>query len=458
MSKNFELLEKFKKSSKSLRMPQDYCPDKELLCYMLYESPDLSTAIVSTDQISLMSPYQMETEEKLQLEHGEMTTLLSIDIATLKKGLESMEWNNVSLYDDVLTIIKKHCYLPDECSYHLLASFVIHTYMYTVFKHTPYIYLWGSQGSGKSTTSQLIADLSFNGVHLSNPTPATVRRTVDGLRGMISMDDAENLARGDQETQEFRSQLNAGYKTNAKTSLVEGDRNKKPKTLFIGGPKSFNSIQGLEDVLSDRSIYIRMAKATHDYPFRIFIESGDETCTVFRSRLLLWALYNHRAVRNHYLNFRKQHSGRRGDLFSPLAAIAKFFDDIVPMVGVCREEEIRKCFLISDELKKNKKPLIDFAAEALKDIWLHEGKPSNFSVTSESLANELVSFDELSSQYGKNAPHRLKSEVPQHLDAAGLIVGRKRVRDIFGFNKVTKYEINTHRLQKMLEEMGYEFK
>ena len=84
------------------------------------------------------------------------------------------------LYDDLLVYLQESADLPNLESYHLLTTWVIHTYLMEYFHHSPILMLHGAPARGKSRLGRALINASFRGVHLvSLAAPHLIRLATD---------------------------------------------------------------------------------------------------------------------------------------------------------------------------------------------------------------------------------------------------------------------------------------
>ena len=99
-----------------------------------------------------------------------------------------------ALHDDILTYIKRHFYFPTPETYDLIAVWIMGTYIFRAFRYFPYLHLNAEKGSGKTLLMELMSPIAFNGVHMSQPSAATVLKLIaqDSAFSTISRGSAAN--------------------------------------------------------------------------------------------------------------------------------------------------------------------------------------------------------------------------------------------------------------------------
>ena len=145
---------------------------------------------------------------------------------------------------------------PEAAS--LVALWIAGTYFHPLFGTFPRLNLTGPKRTGKSKLLQLIAAISFNGLHLVIPTAATIFRLVEPLRPTLCLDEMEKLDRDDKST--IEALINAGYKVGTTVPRVEGDRTREVVLYDAYAPIALAGISGLNAVLADRAITVEMQR------------------------------------------------------------------------------------------------------------------------------------------------------------------------------------------------------
>ena len=235
----------------------------------------------------------------------------------------------VEAYLSVEYLLNKYVDFREEGTSDVLALWIIGSYLYPLFEAYPYLALTGPKGSGKTKTLDLIARLAFNGRVSSNMSPASLFRVVQATRGMLGIDEAEQLSNPRHPaTADLRLLLNAGYKRGSPAIRCEGDDHRVVE-FEVYGPKVIASIRGLEDVLESRCILIHMLRTTGARGNLILSEEGEDWAWA-RHRLYCFALQHFAAVRQHYLasTGTESLSNRPAELWRPLLAIAACLEDL----------------------------------------------------------------------------------------------------------------------------------
>ena len=207
----------------------------------------------------------------------------------------------------------------------ILTLWTIGTYFYTMFPAYPYLALTGPKASGKSTVLRVIQPLAFNMINTSDPSGPSMFRLIHHNSCTVGIDEAERYHNPkDPAMQQIRQLLNSGYKQGMPAVRVIGNE-LKTQTFDVYSPKILASIMGLEDILASRCIVIPMRRSTKMMPSF----PPDFDGAPLRHQLYILALTYFKTVYFNYFErpeLYKLHN-RSGELWSPLIALAAFFEE-----------------------------------------------------------------------------------------------------------------------------------
>jgi hypothetical protein len=258
------------------------------------------------------------------------------------------------------------------------------TYLFPLFPAYPLILLNGPKGSGKSRTTTVSACMAFNARVWTDPTNATIFSLAESQRASLFFDDAEWLA-GKRMTR-LLSTLKSSYKNTAKAARKGRNKDASIDEYEVYSPKMFNNINGIEDVMADRTIIITQKCA----PRKIKIDrhdpdENDDYWAELRNRLYLFTFNYWRDIKA----MRKAQKslplgGREYELYMAILSIAGFIDSVstgkglhekILKAAVCEVEERR-----SEYLKTNPEAL---TIQALLALVLADGWYSVSAIRSE---------------------------------------------------------------------------
>lgn len=177
---------------------------------------------------------------------------------------EQFKTNLTNTYFEIIDFIGEWCDIPEDYK-KVIAIWIIGTYFHKNFDTFPYLFLNAMRGTGKTRLLRIISWLqkNGNGEVLTNPSDAVLFRTAQE-RGMI-LDEFESER--SKEKQTMREYLNAGYKKGGIVYRMEKQKGTdgKEKQVAVGHPLytpvAMANINGLEDVLSDRSITLVLERS-----------------------------------------------------------------------------------------------------------------------------------------------------------------------------------------------------
>lgn len=207
----------------------------------------------------------------------------------------------------------------------ILTLWTIGTYFYTMFPAYPYLALNGPKNSGKSTVMRVLQPLAFNMVTTSDPTGPSMFRLIHYTSCTVGIDEAERYHNPkDPGMQQIRQLLNSGYKQGMPAIRLIGE-DMKPQAFDVYSPKILAAIAGLEDILASRCIAIPMRRTDKMLPSF----PPDFDGAGLRHQLYTLALTHFRTVCTNYSERPTLHTlhNRSGELWSPLVALAAFFEE-----------------------------------------------------------------------------------------------------------------------------------
>jgi DNA primase len=207
----------------------------------------------------------------------------------------------------------------------ILTLWTIGTYFYTMFPAYPYLALNGPKNSGKSTVMRVLQPLAFNMVTTSDPTGPSMFRLIHYTSCTVGIDEAERYHNPkDPGMQQIRQLLNSGYKQGMPAIRLIGE-DMKPQAFDVYSPKILAAIAGLEDILASRCIAIPMRRTDKKMPSF----PPDFDGAGLRHQLYTLALTHFRTVYSNYSERPALHTlhNRSGELWSPLVALAAFFEE-----------------------------------------------------------------------------------------------------------------------------------
>jgi len=216
----------------------------------------------------------------------------------LRNNAEKIKLVVGEAYETLINTLKKYSDLREEY-YHLVAIWIMGTYIHKEFNTYPYLFINAMRGSGKTRLLKLIASFSKNGEVLTSLREAVLFR--DCKDKTILIDEFEGIA--SKENQPIRELLNAGYKKGNKVKRLKrvkkitGDEY-EIEAFEIYTPICLANIWGMEEVLSDRCISLVLEKSNNIVVTKI-LENFDNLDTTkwvkrvfFNNLVELWSYFS----------------------------------------------------------------------------------------------------------------------------------------------------------------------
>jgi len=256
------------------------------------------------------------------------------------------KWINDSIPKEELSInhslktlishLKDFIWLEDECSYRLLALYILGTYCYKIFTSFPYLHINGPSGSGKSTLDYVLERFSFNAVKTCSITEAALYRHVTNLGGTIILDEVENLTTKKAVVDSVMGALlKAGYsKTAGKVIRCKTDDDNDTENYVIQAPKVISNIYGLENVTLSRCIIINMKRNVPEEELNklssviTYKEENNKLIKEITSKFCLTILENFQEIRKTYVEGERIIAGspRLSEILRPFYTLARIAD------------------------------------------------------------------------------------------------------------------------------------
>jgi len=202
----------------------------------------------------------------------------------------------------------KYIYYQHEEEYDIVILYIIGSMFYTHFNYYPILHFFADMGSGKTISGKFIEKLGFNGYYSNNITKAALSRELNNRKGIIIIDEKENI----NDNEELKYILNSCYSKGSQESLTESTQPGvwKSITLELFAPVVICSIHPIYGATSDR----------------------------IKDKMCIFGLKNWHKVKQNYNKYenKKLHvSNRSLDIFKPLLTIAR-------MIKKEKEEDLIK--------------------------------------------------------------------------------------------------------------------
>ena len=260
----------------------------------------------------------------------------------------------ISPWDVFKTVREKFEYYIDFASSQhsptVCATYVLLSYVYFLFEYCPYLKLGGEKGSGKTKTGTIFASLGFNGLLSANSTKAVIYRFAQDTRGLMTIDEGENLAHKSDEMQAYHAVLNSGYQRNG-YAILSDKETLRPTKWSTYSPKVICSIGALEEVLADRAFEIILLRTLNKEKADRETSLTSREWLPIRDELYLFAFQHWREIAPLVESTRNDFNfvGRIWNLAKPLVVLARLVDQSRPEGEPSAEEEV--CLFIEEQAR-----------------------------------------------------------------------------------------------------------
>lgn len=226
-------------------------------------------------------------------------------------------------------------WLPNESDFAILSCAVVASYVQEVFDAVPLLLVTGPAGSGKSELGEAMRSLGANSRNvLARVSAATLARHIDATRGLVVIDDLEQIAGGgnskDGQFDDLVQTLKLSYKKTTAMKMVTEFKNGTAiqREFNFFGIKVINNTRGSESILGSRMLTIN----TRHMPSHVSVAKGlklsPEDQAEVRNLLHNWAFSNVQAVAETYQAIFPNKTGRQDEIEAPLKVIAALAGDV----------------------------------------------------------------------------------------------------------------------------------
>jgi hypothetical protein len=233
---------------------------------------------------------------------------------------------------DMLTSIHNHLrgsvWLPYEHDFAILACAVVASYVQEIFDAVPLLLVTGPAGSGKSELGEALRGMGANSRNvLARVSAATLARHIDATRGMVIIDDLEQIGAGtgkDAQFDDLVQTLKLSYKKSTAQKMVTEFKNGQAfqREFNFFGIKVINNTRGSDAILGSRMLTIN----TRHMPAAIRIDKSlrmqPDALNELRNQLHSWAFNNVKLVADSYLAIFPNKTSRQDEIEAPLRVIA----------------------------------------------------------------------------------------------------------------------------------------
>lgn len=352
--------------------------------------------------------------------------------------------NSSVLYTKIQDTLRKYIELERVEDYTLLSAWIIGTYFFPAFSAYPYIHIKAPKGSGKSQSLSFLNQTALNAVKARASLPA-LRDTVDSLRGVYLMDQADALHRNNME--DFLDVLTDSYKKagGSVRKMVQTKNNWNLEEFEAYGPKAFASINQLPEDLRDRCIVVPLIRSKRNLP-TLDEESG--VWKELRDGLYKNLINNFSTITGNYLalgyGYKQSNEifGRRLELWLPIEVVLRTSE-----VSENDIDEAKKRFLSRYEFASYQTSEIEVAV--IETIMKLMKEQSELILRPKDIASEIDSEMFEDDDKFVFASTKQKSTIIGRAITKFNLASQKLPRDSYG----EKYLFQKEHLQKIYE--GY---
>ncbi|MHA1972986.1 MAG: CHC2 zinc finger domain-containing protein [Candidatus Hodarchaeales archaeon] len=248
-----------------------------------------------------------------------------------------------TIFDDIVTIFKKHVYFKREGTAEFLALVTMASYIYKAVPTIGYVHIWADKRSGKTLALNILEDLGFNPLMSSNITEAAMFRIIELHKPLLLMDEAEHLNPSAKQIENgsgavsLINLLKSGYKKGGSAIRCEGQDN-IPTTFDVFCPKVFAGTKTIDPILEDRTILLKFQRADKDLKLEEYISyQVEERNKSIVDKLHVWGLSHAGDVYKEFLDFNQRRDenishkiyNREAELWAPYLSIARLIGDDV---------------------------------------------------------------------------------------------------------------------------------
>jgi hypothetical protein len=223
--------------------------------------------------------------------------------------------------------------LTDETIYTTLATWVMGSYVFRIYRTFPYIHLHAEKGSGKTTLMDIMHPIAFNGQPSADQSKALIFRDVHASGSSLFLDEVEFLRNENAATYgDVVSILNSGYRAGGRVRRL--GPNREPVEFSTYSPKMFAGIEDIRDTLDERSISVRMTMKLATEHAEEYKSSPEERMlqASLRDKLYAFGLQCGARLWGRYTELEKNPYlagviNRKRDLWGPLFTVAQIADE-----------------------------------------------------------------------------------------------------------------------------------
>jgi len=260
-----------------------------------------------------------------------------------------------ALLNELRTFISRFCIFPDEHCLTAVTLWAVHTHLLDHFYTTPRLPLLSPDPvSGKTRVLEVLDLLVSDSMFSLNASPAAIFRCLDQQQITLLFDEVDAIwnRRGrDDNHEDLRSLLNAGYKRGATIPRCVGQKH-EVKKFKVYCAVSLAGIGELPDTIMSRSIIIKMRRRAPNEPIEQFRMRVEEPVgNAIRERIAAWAENVGEDIVKKWPDLPDGIVDRNAEIWEPLLAVADAAGGDWPekareaCVALCKSAEDRRVSL-----------------------------------------------------------------------------------------------------------------
>jgi len=234
--------------------------------------------------------------------------------------------DGAEVLDEIQVFIDRFCAFPDDHALTAVTLWAAHTHMVECFHTTPRLaFLSPEPASGKTRALEVLDLLVTAPMFSLNASPAAIFRTLAEQQITLLFDEVDSIwsKRGrDDNHEDLRALLNAGYKTGASIPRCVGPKHEVVQ-FSVHSAVALAGLGDLPDTIMSRAIIIRMRRRRpdeHVEPFRS--RKHEPEGHVLRERLSTWAATVGNEAGDAWPKLPPGIEDRPAEVWEPLIAIA----------------------------------------------------------------------------------------------------------------------------------------
>ncbi|SER86078.1 toprim domain-containing protein [Giesbergeria anulus] len=225
-------------------------------------------------------------------------------------------------------------WLPYEHDYAILSCAVVASYVQEVFDAVPLLLVTGPAGSGKSELGEAMRSMGANSRNvLARVSAATLARHIDATRGLVVIDDLEqigvNNSGKDAQFDDLVQTLKLSYKKSTAMKMVTEFKNGQgfQREFNFFGIKVINNTRGSDSILGSRMLTINTRHMPTHVKVNKSLKLEPNVLDEIRNHLHTWAFNNVQAVAETYQAIFPNKTGRQDEIEAPLKVVAALSGD-----------------------------------------------------------------------------------------------------------------------------------